>query len=99
MKNRIDYMTEFPFVASYLAKEFSNMDEYTTLSIDEVSPYGTVHMSCPKTVWGKAVITDINLALEKLRGTQAYKNIFEKRLDPSSLVLYKQYYNQQLLNK
>ncbi|WP_163835930.1 transporter substrate-binding domain-containing protein [Spartinivicinus ruber] len=99
--DRINYIIEYPFIASYHGKQyFKDINEYASIQIDEITPYFLVYAVCPKNDWGKQVISDINNMLKTLIHQGKYqKIIFESWLDKNDLIQIKEIYNTQILNQ
>lgn len=80
--NRISYMIEYPATVSYLTrnnKDFKN--QFSSIAIDEISPFTLTYLACPKNAWGKKVVDDIN------------KIIIEKHSSDEYIQLISRYYN------
>ncbi|MCX4026458.1 TIGR02285 family protein [Endozoicomonas sp. SM1973] len=99
--NRINYIIEYPFIASYHGKQyFKNINDYASIQIDEITPYFLVYTVCPRNDWGKQVISDINNMLKTLIHQEEYKKIiFESWLDKNDLIQIKDVYKNQILNQ
>ncbi|SFC98553.1 TIGR02285 family protein [Pseudoalteromonas denitrificans] len=78
-KGRVDYTITYPFQVSYYNKynDF-NIDEFKIFKISGAKKYVTGQVACPKTVWGKKVIKDIDIVLKKLKPTKNYYQALSK---------------------
>ena len=70
---RIDYTITYPFQVSYYKKQNNlDSDEFNIFKISGEKKYVIGSVACPKTLWGKKIIGDINIVLEKLKPSKGY---------------------------
>lgn len=77
LANRLDYVLEDSGVAAVHAKVLGQPDSLIGLPFKEMSPYILGRVMCPKTEWGKKVISEINTVLRTERPTPRYRSIVE----------------------
>ena len=73
-KGRIDVSIAYPFEVNYYLKDSNKREgalKLYAMSGMEKFTFGSV--ACPKTEWGKRVINKVNLALDVLKPTAAYR--------------------------
>ena len=79
LKNRFDYILEYPAVVSFSAKKYQNKTNFSSRTIKETAstPYLLVHFACTKNSWGRNIIKKINAEL--IRESQS-DNFLKQRL-------------------
>ncbi|MBF0290210.1 MAG: hypothetical protein HQM14_20530 [SAR324 cluster bacterium] len=78
LENRIDYLLEYPAIASYVRKQ--NMDipgEVVSVQIEEIKPYTWGYLACPKNEWGKKLIGRVNKIAMREKSTMYYRDIIK----------------------
>lgn len=76
---RIDYTITYPFQVSYYKKQNNlDSDEFNIFKISGAKQYVIGSVACPKTIWGKKIIDDINIVLEKLKPSNGYHQALGK---------------------
>lgn len=78
LSDRIDYIIEYPFVIAWLEKRYSDFPgTLTTVSIEEMQPYEYSYFACPKSSWGRKIVTDFNQILKTILLTSEYQQTIE----------------------
>ena len=90
---RLDYIIEYPFVASYFEKVLNVGDQTVSLEIKESNPFGMGYTACPKNEWGRNVIDRINTILKESRTTEEYRKILERWQSEKSKKLIRENYD------
>ena len=96
-RKRVDLLIEYPIEGHYAAKENNAETDLKTVLIEEDSQPVYSYTSCARTTWGKETIQAINRALLKIRPTDTYREVYEKRIDSTLIPEYRQYYNEYFL--
>ena len=98
-KGRLDYTITYPFQVSYYNKHNNfNVDEFNIFKISGAEKYVFGQVACPKTTWGKKVINDIDIVLEKLKPTKHYYQALGKWWEAeANSDEFLQYYNNVFL--
>ncbi len=61
LAERVDLIMEFPWVINHqLQKLKLNSSLLHKITLTDVPAYETAHIACPKTPWGKQIVTEIN---------------------------------------
>lgn len=94
---RIDYTLEYPWMASYIARDRNYHEAFATIELTELKPYVMGHFYCPDTPWGREVIKQINAILLQARPTQQYRDFIESHMDASSVAILRHYYDSMFL--
>ena len=84
-KDRVDFLIALPSVANYTLSQLKNPSQYRTIKIKGVEQFRVGYIGCSKNAWGEAVISDINLALKKIKTTNEYLQALTMWLTPEDL--------------
>ncbi|WDP89509.1 MAG: hypothetical protein HUN04_07150 [Desulfobacter sp.] len=97
---RVDYILEYPFVIRHtLDRHFPEFKgRFVLVPITEIAPFYYVYIACPKNEWGRALITDINAALNRLRPMADFRREVERLYTGDELDEVRVYYNRHLLS-
>lgn len=72
---RIDFLVDYPFVYEYFKQQPEFKDQLRFLVVEETLGHGILgSIGCTSNPWGKAVIVEIDRALERLLQTPKYRN-------------------------
>jgi len=74
IKNRVDFILEYPSVANYVLQQYGKEKEYVTLKIKGVDEFVFSSVACSNNQWGEKVISDVNKVLKNLRTQSDYFN-------------------------
>lgn len=88
---RVDASIVYPYeVSHYLNQNLKKSKHLNVYKIADTPEYGLGSIACPKTPWGKRVITKIDNVLSEIKPTQAYREAMRGLwdLDPSFDKLY-----------
>jgi uncharacterized protein (TIGR02285 family) len=102
MKDRVDYMVEYPWVTSY-EMEMSNQDQKQNIvhvQIEELgdSQFLAAGFYCSqKDGFGERIMKQLVPALQKEMSTTRYRGFVERWLDEGFIPAYRQAYNDLLL--
>ena len=99
MHGRIDYMVDYPWIIRYFAKTRAYHSEVRSFTINGHPDYNYGYIYCPKNVWGKKVIDDINRVLDQIRDSDAYRDALFAWEDPAVVDTIKANYKQLFLDK
>lgn len=97
---RIDYIIEYPIVASYYDRIKGEPGGLSSIPIAEMEPFAYVYMCCTRNTWGKRVIERWNKVLRRIKPTPEYRKMTEiGHTDPKELETIQQCYDKFLLAK
>ena len=97
MKGSVDYLIGYPYEARFVSKLRGVEGEVVTLPLAELPDYTLAHVVCPKTPWGRAVIAEVNRALEAERPKPEYRQAIERWLDPATVADFRRQYETKFL--
>jgi len=97
LAKRLDYLVEYPAIASYAAKRLGQADAFVALPFAEAPEPVFARVMCPKTEWGRSLVARIDAILRVERPTSAYRQIVEAWADPSDLPTIRQVYDHAFL--
>lgn len=85
LAKRLDYLVEYPVIASYGARKLGQPDAFVALPFAEAPEPVFARVMCPKTEWGRRLVARIDAILRVERATPAYRQIVEAWADPDDL--------------
>lgn len=97
LANRLDYLIDFPLIASYTARQMGREGELVALAIRESTDYTFNRVMCARTEWGRKVIADVDAVLRTERATARYRQVVEKWSDPDGVIQIRKVYNGRFL--
>lgn len=97
LAKRLDYLVEYPTIASYGAKALGQAGAFVALPFVEAPEPVFARVMCPKTAWGRRLIDRIDAILRVERTTQAYRQIVEAWADPGDLPTIRHVYDDAFL--
>ncbi|HXT52457.1 MAG TPA: TIGR02285 family protein [Thermoanaerobaculia bacterium] len=97
LKGSVDYLVGYPYEALYMSRERGVEGQVVTLPLVELPEYTLAHVVCPKTPWGRAVVSEVNRALEIERPRPEYRQAIERWLDPGLLPEFRGQYEAKFL--
>lgn len=77
LEKRLDYLIEYPWVATYFEHLMKRQGETVSIQIAEAPPYTFAHVACPRNEWGRMVIDRVNRILSEGRPTREYRDVVE----------------------
>jgi uncharacterized protein (TIGR02285 family) len=87
-RGRIDYTIGYGYEARYIARSFGFGEEVIAIPVSEHRTYIRVYAGCPKTDWGKKVITELNTLFQSARHEPEVYGVYREWLDPHSWQRY-----------
>ena len=81
---RVDFTLEFPSVVNYILKNNPIADNIVMIQLTETLGYLFGKVACTKNDWGRKVIRDINLMLEREIPHEQYFNLIMKWQKPGA---------------
>jgi uncharacterized protein (TIGR02285 family) len=97
LKGSVDYLVGYPYEALYLARERGVEGQVVTLPLVELPEYTLAHVVCPRTPWGRAVVAEVNRALQLERPRPEYRQAIERWLDEGLLPEFRRQYQEKFL--
>ncbi|WP_091970950.1 hypothetical protein [Methylobacterium gossipiicola] len=94
---RLDYLVEYPTIASYGARSLGQADAFAALPFIEEPEPVFARVMCPKTPWGRRLVERIDAILRVERTTPAYRQIVEAWADPDDLPTIRNVYDNAFL--
>lgn len=93
MADRLDYIVEYPVVARFHAMEKGNPDALAALPFREMSDIILASVMCPRTEWGRKVITEINTVIRAERASPAFRAAMERWNDSEGITRIRTLYD------
>ncbi|PKG85381.1 hypothetical protein CXF85_07280 [Colwellia sp. 75C3] len=94
LKDRIDYMIDYPFDMSETLSNLSSEIEIGSLPITSSSDYIVGYVACHKGSLGQRIIEDINTELQKLYRSYPFYHAHIRYLDKTDLVDFNRAYQE-----
>lgn len=98
--DRLDGLLALPDEAMYHAEQMGIRDRVALVPLNENQQDTRAWMcmvGCPDTPWGRQVIDRVNAVLVRIRPEDAYRQAYERWLDPQLLERYRQVYDTTFL--
>lgn len=93
LAKRLDYLVEYPVISGYAARKLGQADAFVALPFTEAPEPIFARVMCPKTEWGRRLVTRIDAILRDERATPAYRQIVEAWADPGDLPTIRHVYD------
>jgi uncharacterized protein (TIGR02285 family) len=89
-RNRFDYTIAYPSEVRFLSQELGiSPEQFITIPIQESDWAQHAYVGCPKTEWGRQIISDVNGLIKKLRIQPDFYGHYTAWLDAGSTGEYK----------
>lgn len=97
---RIDYIIEYPYVASHSQKELGlDAEAIVSVPIEEINDFAFTRVGCPNTDWGKEVIAKTNLFIRSIRGKKSYLEVLKMiHVEQEDRELVERVYHEHFVN-
>jgi uncharacterized protein (TIGR02285 family) len=89
LMGRMDYTVEYPSVLKYLQETDSRSEGVTGVPISESHELVRIGAMCPRTSWGRSVISQLDHALPGLISTPEYRASLERWLTEAERLQYR----------
>lgn len=75
---RVDYIIEYPYVASYSQKKLGfPVDDIVSVPIEEIKDFAFTRIGCANTPWGKEVVRKVNQFIKKVRTEPSFLKVLK----------------------
>lgn len=99
IKERIDYIIEYPSLVRFLSDEMNLKGRFDVLSLKEAPDLVISHVVCPRNSWGKKIIGQVDQILLKERPTPPYRMLMKRWVDSKNQETFKKMYSRFLQAK
>lgn len=73
---RVDYTLDFAHTIEYLRRQGRLREPLAALPLQEAGDWGLGYVACPRTPWGLAAITAIDLAIRQAAASRSYREAY-----------------------
>lgn len=97
--SRVDYMIEYPYVASHTQETLGfPADDIVSVPIEEIKDFAFTRVGCANTPWGKQVIGKVNKFIKQIRNKPSYLELLKMiHHDQEDLNLVEKVYHEEFL--
>ncbi|WP_028576746.1 TIGR02285 family protein [Desulfomicrobium escambiense] len=99
LRGRVDGVLAYPFEATYVARMKGRERDIALVPLKEALVPVVGRIAAPRTAWGSDMIVRVNAVLQRHRGTQEYRQAFERWLPAGAVEDYRAMYDEFLLAK